>query len=392
MFVNRKVAKATTLAISIAGALLVAFAWNSAGTGAPSLASSPGIEEDIAPQPLKPEKHAELLPAIEAGWIQVGFRGDGVELLFGKFRNELAEPLELIIPEGLVLETPESSEIQGQIILVRRATIVLEAGQEVDERLYCAATNSGNRHGDYVFQPTSTRLPLVEPVLNHLRVNPAFSHGAIQTAVLSVTENLPMGFFAKFTLASETPPSLQEAGDFRVDVRDLIAALQLLRDAGVPEDQLALAVDPQLKIEAMCDRLTHAQAMKYYGITKGQEWEFWHNELLKGDPSTRHYALYGIARYFPDVAVDMMPKWARSERLNSVFRISSIIAIAETRRPEALSVLAQLNYEFSSAPEMRRATEEAARYLENYVNPPDRRPANIEWQLVQTMKMLTGGQ
>ena len=102
----------------------------------------------------------------------------------------------------------------------------------------------------------------------------------------------------------------------------------------------------------MIDPLAHAAALNYYGITPEKEWPYWRDELTKGDASTRHYALYGIGRYYPEVALQMLPAWARDRRLTPLIRQSAIQALAETRRPEAISVLQQLVVELGGATEL----------------------------------------
>ena len=113
----------------------------------------------------------------------------------------------------------------------------------------------------------------------------------------------------------------------------------------------------------MIDPACRATAMRYYNITSGAEWNYWKNELLAGDPGTRHYALSGIARFYPDVALDMLPKWAREKRTTPIFRLTAVQALAETQRPEALPVLQQLVTELGRNTELGRAAIDAAQVL-----------------------------
>ena len=55
----------------------------------------------------------------------------------------------------------------------------------------------------------------------------------------------------------------------------------------------------------------------------------WKNELLNGDQGTRHYALYGIARFYPEIALQMLPNWAREKRTARVFRLAAVQALAK---------------------------------------------------------------
>ena len=110
--------------------------------------------------------------------------------------------------------------------------------------------------------------------------------------------------------------------------------------------------------------------MHYYNLSHEQEWAYWRDELSKGDLSTRHYALYGIGRYYPDVALQMLPDWARAAQLSAMMRTSAIQAMAETHRPEAISVLQQLVSEFGAATELGQSARKAITYLENQRTPP----------------------
>jgi hypothetical protein len=155
---------------------------------------------------------------------------------------------------------------------------------------------------------------------------------------------------------------------FRVETIDILAALTALREMGIPEATLAMTIDPQLKIEAMIEPLSHAAAMQYYGITEDTEWEYWKGELLAGPRATRHYALYGIARFYPEIALEMLPRWAREPQTSSVYRIAALQALADTQRVEALPLLRQLADELGIDTEVGRAARGAAEYLDQRLN------------------------
>jgi hypothetical protein len=194
--------------------------------------------------------------------------------------------------------------------------------------------------------------------------HPEINRNALQTAVLAMMENLPLSAVAKFTMAGGELPSRFNTDAFRVETFELMGALVLMREIGVRESSIALTVNPQLKIEAMIDPATRPMAMRYYSIQADQEWEFWRRELLQGEPSTRHYALYGIARFYPDVALEMLPRWAREGRTNPVYRLSAVEALADTQRPEALPILRALATELGANTELARAANGAADYLD----------------------------
>jgi hypothetical protein len=181
--------------------------------------------------------------------------------------------------------------------------------------------------------------------------------------VLALTENLPLSAVSKFDAAGGDLPTRFDSTPFRVETNDIIHALITLRAIGVREADVAMNIDPQLKVEAMIEPLTRPAAMRYFGITPATEWEYWKTQLLSGDPSTRHYALYGIARFYPEVALEMLPKWARETKTQTVFRISAIQALADTQRPEALPILEKLSDELGRDTELGRTAITSAKYL-----------------------------
>ena len=187
----------------------------------------------------------------------------------------------------------------------------------------------------------------------------------LATAILLVTENPPLAAFARFGLLTGDAPAGRYPECYRVATADLLAALSLAREAGIPRSALAAAGEPQLRIEAMIDPLSHAAALRLWNLAPEKEWTYWKEELLHGDASTRHYALYGIGRYFPDVALQMLPDWARDQRVNVLFRQSAIQALAETRRPAAISVLQQLAQDLGPNTELGLSARRATMYLEN---------------------------
>ena len=174
-----------------------------------------------------------------------------------------------------------------------------------------------------------------------------------------------MAAFARFGLLTGDAPAGRYPECYRVATTDLLAALSLTREAGIPRSALAAAGEPQLRIEAMIDPLSHAAALRLWNLAPEKEWTYWKEELLYGDASTRHYALYGIGRYFPDVALQMLPDWARDQRVNVLFRQSAIQALAETRRPAAISVLQQLAQDLGPNTELGLSARRATMYLEN---------------------------
>jgi len=306
----------------------------------------------------KPE-NIELNTAIDRGLLTAEFEGNGRERVTAALTSKAPMSFQLKVFAGQMFDNGLSS-----VIVVRSAEVQVVPGKPVSLPLETAATRSANKVGDAVFHVSYGRMPRLEPLLAYVGQHPELSAPAIQTAIMALTENLPLSAVSKFASASGDLPSRFDTSAFRVDTFDILKALNALREIGVKDNAIAMTIDPQLKIEAMIEPLTRAIAMRYYGIAPENEWTYWKTELLNGDPSTRHYALYGIARFYPDIALDMLPKWARETKTKTVFRMSAIQALADTQRPEALPILRQLMDEFGRTTEFGRAAANAARYLD----------------------------
>lgn len=301
----------------------------------------------------------ELHPCIEQGTVRAELRGNGRDWVRAKLVNTTMEPMKVKVDVGQMLEAGFNA-----VVVVHPAFAEIPAGGKAEVVLETAAVRSVNKTSEQPYRLTYGRMPKIEPFLTFAQGRSDLSLCAIQTAVLALTENLPLSAVCKFpTIASEIK-SRFNTDAFRVETGDIIAALTGLRDAGVPDANVVMTIDPQLKVESMIDPACRAAAMYYYGLKTETEWAYWRDELLKGDPSTRHYALYGIARFYPDTAIEMLPKWARETRTSPVFRLAAVQALAETQRAEALPLLRQLADELGLKTELGRAAAGAADYLE----------------------------
>jgi hypothetical protein len=330
----------------------------SAPAPAPGVAAAAVVKAE--PVAAVPVEELGLALAIERKCIVAEFSGNGREKLRLVVLNKGTAPLQLSIPLGQVFQ----SDLTSPVVVLQPMSMRIEPGRTRELEVRTAATRSTAKVAPANFEVSYTAVPKLEPLLRQLEMHPELTQGAVQTAVLALTENLPLSAVAKFTLAAGSLPSRFNTDSFRVDTFDLMGALVLLRDIGTREASLALTVDPQLKIESMIDPATRAIARRYYGIAAESEWEFWRRELLQGEPSTRHYALYGIARFYPDVALEMLPRWARETRTNPVYRLSAVQALADTQRPEALPILRALALELAGRPELATAATGAAEYLD----------------------------
>ena len=308
-----------------------------------------------------PAEFIEIQTGVERGILRAEFRGNGRDLIHASLTNLSKAELKLQTDIGQMFEAGLNT-----VIVVRPVFATISPGATAHIKMQTAATRAGNKLAEQTYKLSYGRVPKVERLLAYAQDHLELSAGAIQTAVLGLTENLPLSALCKFTPIGGELKSRFNTDAFRVETADLVMALTALREIGVPDQSVVMTVDPQLKVEAMIEPLCRAAAMRYYGITEETEWQFWRHELLQGDPSTRHYALYGIARFYPDVALEMLPKWARESKTNAVFRLSAVQALADTQRPEALPLLRQLADELGVQTELGRAAVGAAEYLDQH--------------------------
>lgn len=324
-----------------------------------TLASHFGPAAQPAPSAAAGMDSSDLLTALEQNQVDAELRGNGREWMQVTLLNKSASRLRVKAEVGLVLESGRNS-----VVVVRPTEIELPAGQSASATLQTAATRSSNQVGEAYYSLTYQHVPRIEVFLTYVQDHIELTPGAIQTAILALMENLPLSSVSKFQPSAVELKSRFNTDAFRVESADILSALVALRNLKVPDSALAMTIDPQLRIETMIDPLCRAMAMQYYGITQEADWAYWKNELLSGDPSTRHYALFGIARFYPEIALEMLPKWAREQKTADIFRISAIQALAETQRPEALETLRQLAAELGRETELGRAATGSALALE----------------------------
>ena len=313
------------------------------------------VETDAATVPAAVEfEEADLLAAVQQGTIQATLRGNGRERMAAQLRNNSPTPLRVSVAAGQVLESG-----RNRVVVTRGTTAELMPARTVELNLVTAALHSANTLGNAPYKLSYHNAERVEGFLRWAGEHGGLSAPAMQTVVLALTENLPLRALAKF--AGGAGDHATDA--FRAETGDLLAALTALRECGAKMETLAIAADPQLRIEAMIEPLSREAAKRYYGIAEAQEWDYWKHELLEGSPSTRHYALFGIARFYPDVALEMLPKWAREPKTHSVYRLAAVQALADTQRAEALPLLRELAGELGATTELGKAATQAANYL-----------------------------
>lgn len=307
-------------------------------------------------KPSAPRTGRTVVAAVKvSAGAEVSFDRTGVNTLQMKFMNGTAKPYPIQFPAGSIFEDDRSG-----LVLLKPVDVTVEAGGTFDQEFAVAALNSGKLENRGKFKDTMKAEVRLQPLLKHLDSHSELPIGVVQTAVLAILEDAPLDVFAQFPKLHPTGEQREEA--FKVETSQIVSALQLLRDIGV--DSAKFGADPQLKIEAMIDLRAHDIAKQYYGISTENEWAYWKHELLAGDPTTRHFALYGIARFYPDVALVMMPRWARETRTLPHYRRAAIGALALTQKVAAGPLLHDLSRELAREKELAQRIGPALRYLE----------------------------
>ena len=329
---------------------------------APAAMAAPAPVANPAADPNAPAVEVSLGDALGRHWLQAEYRGDGRSEIRVAFVNRHTAPLKVAINSGLIFET---ADLRNQMVVARGQTVEVPAGGNRSAWLPAAATRSTNALADQPYALCSDTLLHLQPLFAAVDRCPEYSRESVQCAVLMLTENAPLNLFAKFAVLSGDQPTRTNSPAYKVNTAELLASFSLVKEAGYARMNLLAAQESQLKIESMIDPLAHAAAVKYYHLSTEQEWTYWRDELQKGDVSTRHYALYGIGRYYPEVALQMLPDWARAGQLSSLMRTSAIQAMAETHKPEAISVLQGLVSEFGAATELGQSARKAIAFLEN---------------------------
>ena len=292
------------------------------------------------------------------------FSGNGRERLRVTINNKEAKPYPVNLPVGTQFESSRS-----RVVLLAAAKLEVAPGANKQADLTSAAVSVTNEIGEAAFKKSSGPNTRIAPLVTLLEKRTDVPFKVAQTAVLALADNAPVDVFAKFKRLNNDLPVHFDPIAFKVENTEIISALTLLRDAGVTDSNLSLATDPQLKIESLLDNQSHEAALTYYGISPEMQWTFWKYQLLNGTPSLRHYALYGISRYYPDVALVMMPRWAKEKRLDPIYRLSAVRSMALTQRPEALPILQQLQQDLASEGELSQAADRAAQYLASHQKP-----------------------
>jgi hypothetical protein len=335
-----------------------------AETGVPIAANGSDVifRTGNAPKAAGGKAEITLGDALGRHWVEAAYTGDGHSEIRALITNIRGAPIRLNVDSGLVFE---NASAHNQMVVARGETVDLPADSQRAVWLQCAATRSANSLDAQPYWLCSGTLPALRKLFEEVDRSPEYSREAVQAAVLLLTENAPLSLFAEFSLLTVGPVAKPPTAAYQTNTAEILSSFELLYAAGYSRQHMPAAHDPQLKAEAMIDPLAHSEALHFYRIAPSKEWAFWRDELQAGDPAIRHYALYGIGRYYPEVALQMLPNWARSAHLNALLRLSAIQAMAETHRAEAIPALEEMEAEFGATTELGQSAHKAIAYLQN---------------------------
>jgi hypothetical protein len=284
--------------------------------------------------------------------------GDGSPLLKANAVNATDAPLSWSFAAGTLF-----SNGTGQVVLLRDVSGSVPAKGQAESTLPVAATNTSKGQLTGAFTRLAGSISALEPLLKIIAGNKSLSPGAMQTAVLAICQNVSLDAISSVP-TNLRPPSLENNDPlpFRESTPDIMSAFILLQEAGLDTRKMAMTGDPEFKLLAMLNPESHGTAKTFFGISDAQEWSYWRNQLLAGDPELRHYALYGIARYYPEVALQMLPHWVRTANVSHSYRVSAAWALALIDDRRARMELTGLRQELAGDPTMRQALDRALRH------------------------------
>ena len=309
---------------------------------------------------VRPSPTPEAVAPEEA--LVATLRGNGIDRLDVKVVNQSAQAMSYKLGIGGIFRAGGNA-----VMLVEPLNEEIEAGATREFRLQTVPIRLDNRAAEAPFRKVEGGSEVLQPLVEALSEGQVDDVKALGTAAILLNSDPTLAEIAAFPALDEDAQSRSGTPESaRRGAAELIEALLFLERRGVDTSGLEVAGDPQLKLEAMVKPETNRMAREFYGIEdRRRHWNYWRSTLLEGDTRLRHYALYGIGRFFPEVAIEMMPEWARNRKIIPIYRLSAVYALGLTGNPGALERLEALAVQYPERTNMGRATREAARYIRN---------------------------
>lgn len=315
---------------------------------APATAAAPAATVRTAPA-------GDVLP-LPAG-LTVTLTNGKPGMLEGQVVNSGSAAVMYTYPAGTLY-----SNGKGDVVLWRDTSVEVPAKGSAKLLLPVVQTKSSNDVLTGNFAPHKGDAAALRPLVTLLAHKKNVSPSVVQTAALIIADDAPLDLVASFPRLR--PAALANTGTspFAASPSDLIAALALVQEAGIDPAGTAMISEPQLEIMTMLNPESHQAAKQFFGVTDEKEWDFWKHQLLQGDPALRHFALYGIARYYPEVALQMLPDWVRANNLYRNYRLSAAWALALVEDSRAQTELRTLREELRADAGMRQVLDRALQH------------------------------
>lgn len=290
--------------------------------------------------------------------------GNGVDELRVQVVNSAPDPVPLTMEVGDVFQGATN-----RVMLVEPVNAPIRPGETRQFTLQTIPLRFTNQASSSPYRPVNDPPSVLNPLVDAVTRGTVRDFESLRVAAQLLVENPSLATIAAFpALDQEAQARSNVPAKARVTAARLINALLLLESIGVDTQSLDIANNPQLQLESLVNRATNPNARRYYKLEdERKHWDYWSTLLTEGNPRLRHYALYGIARFFPDIALDMMPRWASNRRLTPIYRLSAVYALAGTERPEALPRLEQLSRRYPEQTNMGRAIRAAISYLKSKI-------------------------
>jgi hypothetical protein len=309
-----------------------------------------------------------ILQGLQNGRVDAAFSGTGRGPLRARLTNQTARPLGVLFQAGQAFL---SRERDAQLLIMREKMVLLAPREKREVEIPALAGTIFNEEGQHDFLVAKRRDARLAPLWHALEQRGDLADREIaQAALLLLRENLPLSAVARFDLLGAERPAVADRAGFFYTPRQLISAVSLLREAGYETGKLAVLVDPQFKLETLLDPRSRALAQEFYGLTSKSEWAFWHDALLEGNELLRPRALLGIGRYYPEVALRMLPRWARFENVSFRYRQAALRGLAEMGTPESGALLKKLRWEFREGHPLETSALEALAMHEQFRENP----------------------
>lgn len=171
-------------------------------------------------------------------------------------QNRSAHPVTLRQPAGLICK---ASAGDSRVVTLRALDLTIGAGAAVDATIPAARMTLGEPAKSGALLPTDETAPRLAALLGYFAAHDDIPQLTAQLLVSCVQEDVS---FAQWLRASGVPVGTEPTAAQIVAGIDALCVLRQI----APQQQFALAADPELKLRALRLGATRGKAMQLYGI------------------------------------------------------------------------------------------------------------------------------